>query len=122
MIIHDLGKEQEEKVLKHPRIIELLPKDVLPDSTNERIVSDDGSIHNCIGCFNCWVKTPGACVLQDNYSDMGELLAKSTEVLVISKCCYGGFSPFVKNVFDRSISYVHPKFVIRKGEMHHRFR
>ncbi len=122
MIIHDLSREQEESVFNHPRIKELLPKAESRTSTNERIISDNGSIRNCVGCFGCWIKTPGACVIRDEYGDMGELLAGSTEVLVISKCCYGGYSPFVKNVFDRSISYVHPKFIIRKGEMHHRFR
>jgi len=49
-------------------------------------------------------------------------LSKCQEVILISKCCYGGFSPFVKNVLDRSISYIHPYFVIRNGEMHHRRR
>lgn len=53
---------------------------------------------------------------------MGEYLSKCNEVIIISKCCYGGFSPFVKNVLDRSISYVHPYFVIKNGEMHHRRR
>jgi len=41
------------------------------------------------------------------------------ELFIISQCCYGGFSPFVKSVLDRSISYIHPYFVIRNGEMHH---
>lgn len=122
MIIHDLSKEQEKKVLSNLRIQELLPKSASSNDTEEMIVSDNGTIRNCVGCFGCWIKTPGACIIRDDYGDMGELLAKSSELLVISRCCYGGFSPFVKNVFDRSISYVHPKFTIRKGEMHHRFR
>jgi multimeric flavodoxin WrbA len=86
------------------------------------IISDDGSIKHCIGCFGCWIKTPGACVIRDNYGDMGEYFSKCKELIIISKCCYGGFSPFVKNVLDRSISYVHPYFEIRNGEMHHRRR
>jgi len=53
---------------------------------------------------------------------MGEYLSKCKEITLVSKCCYGGFSPFVKNVLDRSISYIHPHFVIRNGEMHHRRR
>lgn len=86
------------------------------------VITDDDTIHNCIGCFGCWFKTPAACIIRDKYGDMGEYLSKCKELIIISKCCYGGFSPFVKNVLDRSISYIHPYFTIRGGEMHHKKR
>ena len=35
---------------------------------------------------------------------------------------YGCTSPFVKTVQDRAISYIHPDFLLRKGEMHHKRR
>jgi multimeric flavodoxin WrbA len=109
LIIHDLKKEDFEKEFSSS----------LEDTV---IISDDESIHNCIGCFGCWVKTPGACVIRDKYADMGKYLSKCREVIIISQCFYGGFSPFVKNVLDRSISYVHPFFKIKNGEMHHQRR
>ncbi|MDE7133468.1 MAG: flavodoxin family protein, partial [Lachnospiraceae bacterium] len=49
-------------------------------------------------------------------------MSKCTELIFISRCCYGSVSPFVKMVQDRAISYIHPNFVIRKGEMHHKRR
>lgn len=109
LIIHDLEKEEFEKLLSS-------------DINEVVILSDDERIHNCIGCFGCWIKTPGTCVIRDKYGDMGELLSKCNEVTLISKCVYGSFSPFIKNVLDRSISYVHPYFKIKNGEMHHRRR
>ncbi len=109
LLIHDLEEEKFK---------ELLPSTI----DNIAIVSDHGTIHHCIGCFGCWIKTPGACVIRDAYGDMGEHLSKCNEVIVISKCFYGGFSPFVKSVMDRSISYIHPYFEIRNNEMHHRGR
>lgn len=109
LIIHDLKSEDFEKLFHNG----------LEDTM---VISDDESIHNCIGCFGCWVKTPGACVIRDKYGDMGEHLSKCNEVIIISRCTYGGFSPFIKNVLDRSISYVHPFFKIRNGEMHHKRR
>ena len=72
--------------------------------------------------FGCWIKTPAVCIIRDKYGDMGEYLSKCKKLIIISKCCYGGFSPFVKNVLDRSISYVHPYFKIKNGEMHHKRR
>ena len=50
---------------------------------------------------------------------MGKKLGATDELIVISKCSFGSFSSFIKNVFDRSISYVLPYFEIRDGEMHH---
>lgn len=109
LLIHDLENSELQKIFSKS----------LDDT---RIISDDGTIHHCIGCFGCWIKTPGACIIRDNYDDMGKYLSKCNKVIIISKCCYGGFSPFVKNVLDRRISYVHPYFVIKNGEMHHRRR
>lgn len=109
LIIHDLTKEQWEAL-------------DLPISENTRIISDNGTIHKCISCFGCWIKTPGQCIIPDEYQRMGELLAKAEEVTVISRCSFGGYSSFVKNVLDRSIPYILPFFEIRKGEMHHKSR
>lgn len=109
LIIHDLDEKEIESIVHN-------------SSDDFMMISNNHPIRNCIGCFGCWVKTPGACVIRDQYGDMGEKISKSDEVMIISKCYFGGFSPFVKNVLDRSISYVHPYFTIRNGEMHHKSR
>jgi multimeric flavodoxin WrbA len=83
------------------------------------IISDNGTIHPCVCCFGCWVKTPGRCVINDGYNTMGELLAKCRRLVIISRCFYGGYSPFVHNVLDRSIPYLLPYFQTQNGETHH---
>lgn len=87
-----------------------------------QVIADGGPARPCIGCFGCWIKTPGTCVIRDGYADMGARLSRCKRLFIVSQCVYGGFSPFVKTVIDRSISYVHPYFVIKNGEMHHRGR
>ncbi len=87
-----------------------------------KIISPESDIHNCIGCFGCWVKTPGKCVIKDGYENMGQYLSRSEQIIYISECCYGSVSPFVKMVQDRSLAYIHPYFEIRNGEMHHKRR
>ena len=87
-----------------------------------KLIGPKGGIHPCTGCFGCWVKTPGKCVICDGYENMGRDMGRCSELILVSRCCYGSVSPFVKNVLDRAISYVHPDFVIQKGEMHHRRR
>ena len=87
-----------------------------------KIIKPEGEIRHCIGCFGCWVKTPGECVLHDGYEHTGSDLGKCKELIIVSRCCYGSVSPFVKTVLDRALSYIHPNFVIRKGKMHHKRR
>ena len=94
----------------------------IPVEGEYKIICPKGDIHHCIGCFGCWVKTPGKCVIHDGYEGMGIDMSKCSEMILVSKCCYGSPSPSVKMVLDRAISYVHPDFVISKGEMHHKPR
>ena len=49
-------------------------------------------------------------------------MSKCTELIIVSKCSYGSVSSFIKAVQDRNISYIHPCFVIKNGEMHHKRR
>jgi multimeric flavodoxin WrbA len=79
-------------------------------------------IHHCIGCYGCWIKTPGVCVIKDGYENIGQLFSKCDELIVISKCVYGSYSSFIRNVWDRSISYLLPYFVLKNHETHHKKR
>lgn len=97
----------------------------MPVSADVQIVSPatgSGNIKNCIGCFGCWHKTPGECVIHDGFERTGAKLGHCDQLIFVSECVYGSLSPFCKMVLDRSISYVHPNFVMRRGEMHHKRR
>lgn len=109
LIVHDLSQEMWNAL-------------ALSFGKETKIIDRQGEIKKCVGCFGCWVKTPGQCVIKDDYQKMGELLAQTEELILISKCSFGGFSSFVKNVMDRSISYILPFFEMRNGEMHHKSR
>lgn len=87
-----------------------------------KIIKPEGPIKNCIGCFGCWVKTPGQCVIKDGYHTVGYDMSRCDEQIIISKCLYGGFGSFVKMVLDRGISYVRPDFAILKSGMRHKQR
>ncbi len=94
----------------------------VPVAGEYKVIKPQGRIHHCIGCFGCWVKTPGKCVIHDGYEGTGSDMGKCTELILISRCYYGSVSPFVKMVQDRALSYIHADFVMRKGEMHHKRR
>ena len=98
-------------------------EDFAPQVEGEyRLLKPDDEIIQCIGCFGCWLKTPGKCVMNDGYQMLGAAWGRCEEAILVCRCVYGSPSPFVKNVLDRSIGYVHPDFVMRGGEMHHRRR
>lgn len=80
------------------------------------------TVKPCVGCFGCWVKTPGKCVIKDKDSDFVTLMPHVHEVIVISQLVFGGFSPDIKAVFDRSIGFILPFFCDVNGEMHHKQR
>jgi len=103
IIIHDLGPEELDIRL----------------GENDVVISPGSHISPCIGCFGCWIKTPSVCVIKDAYQKLGCMLCYVDEIICISKCTYGGFSPFVKNVLDRSIGHLLPFFSIRNNEVHH---
>ncbi len=73
----------------------------------------------CVGCFGCWLKTPGKCIVNDSDSDFATIMPHVDEVVVISQLVFGGLSPRVKAIFDRSIGFVLPFFCEVEGEMHH---
>lgn len=108
LVIHDLSEKEWNKISA--------------DYEGWQVVSDNGNIGPCIGCFCCWRKTPGECVIKDGYENMGALIHHADEVVVISRYTYGGFSSFVKNAFDRCIGFVLPQFEVIKGETHHKRR
>lgn len=94
----------------------------VPINGEYKVIKPCHHIQHCIGCFGCWVKTPGKCVIHDGFEDTGIMMSQCSELIFISKCCYGSVSSYVKMVQDRAISYIHPNFVIRQGEMHHKRR
>ena len=108
LLIHDLSPEEWTKVSR--------------EYDGWDIVSDNSSIRPCVGCFSCWNRDPGRCAIKDGYDNMGSLIHHADEVVVISRYTYGGFSGFVKNVFDRCLGYVLPQFEVAGGETHHQKR
>ncbi len=65
------------------------------------LIQEDGKIRPCNGCFSCWTKTPGMCVIPDRLQKVPALLMQCDTVVIVSRCTFGSVSPFVKNVLDR---------------------
>lgn len=60
-------------------------------------------IANCVGCFGCWTKTPGKCVIRDDAVRVYPRIAESSQVMYISRIRYGGYDTPMKTMLERAI-------------------
>lgn len=80
-------------------------------------------IKPCIGCFGCWVKSPGECLIKgDLTSQTTPAFSQSDYVIIVSSIHYGSYSATMKRVIDRSIPNLLPFFRKYKNETHHKIR
>ena len=77
----------------------------------------------CLGCFGCWIKTPGQCVItNDDVNSIAQKQMRSAAVVLLTKITFGGFSADIKSYLDRSIQNISPDFEVYQGEMRHKMR
>ncbi|MGA8876243.1 MAG: NAD(P)H-dependent oxidoreductase, partial [Candidatus Korobacteraceae bacterium] len=74
---------------------------------------------HCLGCFGCWVKTPGLCVEADAGRDITRAIVRSDVTVLFTPVTFGGYSPELKKMVDRFIQLASPFFQMDHGEVHH---
>lgn len=79
----------------------------------------DKSITPCIGCWNCWLKTPGRCVMKDKMAEIYPDYVNSDTVILLVDTAQGFISHQAKAFFDRTIPHYHPYIELVDGECHH---
>jgi multimeric flavodoxin WrbA len=77
---------------------------------------------HCIGCFGCWLETPGLC----RYGEAGRAIVQeviqSDTIVLFTPVVFGGYSSQLKQIVDRFASLCLPYFSSYHGEVHHRPR
>ncbi len=76
-------------------------------------------LHHCIGCFHCWVKTPGVCVIDDLGRQICRAAIQSAVTIYLSPVKYGCYSPLIRRALDRNLPNILPFFKKINGEVHH---
>ena len=77
---------------------------------------------SCIGCFGCWLKTPGICLEPDAGRDIAQAVVQSDLTILFSPVTFGGYSSEIKKSQDRWLPLILPDFGMYHGEVHHRPR
>jgi multimeric flavodoxin WrbA len=77
-------------------------------------------IKPCRGCFSCWVKTPGRCVIkEDDQEAILRAWADADLIALLTSITFGGYAPELKKAMDRIIPVLLPFFIKIRGETHH---
>lgn len=79
----------------------------------------DMNIKYCIGCFNCWLKTPGECFAKDESHDICREYINSDLAIFTSPVIMGFVSALLKKINDKLIPLIHPYLEMVNGECHH---
>ncbi|MCP4135257.1 MAG: flavodoxin family protein [bacterium] len=67
----------------------------------ESILLREKDIKECIGCFGCWVKTPGLCIHKDDMKQILKKLIESEIQLMVSDVRFGMLSPTLLSAINR---------------------
>lgn len=79
----------------------------------------EAKLAHCLGCFGCWLKTPGMCVENDAGRQIARAVVQSDVTVLYTPVTFGGYSPALKKMVDRFVQIASPFFQIEHGEVHH---
>jgi len=94
---------------------------VLRKTGNSTVVLNlrEMKVNYCIGCYTCWLKTPGSCVFKDDGPHILKEYLNSDFVLYASPLIMGFISSLLKTVQERCLPLVHPFLYVNKDRMQH---
>jgi len=72
-----------------------------------------GDLAFCMGCFGCWTKKPGECMVSDRMASINRKFVQSDVFIYLSPVVFGQFSANIKNALDRWIPNILPFFEVR---------
>lgn len=74
----------------------------------KNIVLSKLNINNCLGCFSCWIKTPGKCAINDDMSKAIEDMLWADTIIYSFPLYYFSIPGSLKTFIDRQLPMVLP--------------
>ncbi len=79
----------------------------------------DMDIRPCIGCNDCWLKTPGICAIKDDYEKILIEMLRTDRILFFAEGRLGFVSHSMKDVVDRILPLATMYLHFKEGQMRH---
>ena len=73
------------------------------------------NIKDCLGCFSCWNKTPGCCILKDDMSVVLEKIRLADIVVWATPLYHFGMTARLKRIMERTLPLCKP-YIVKRGD------
>ena len=111
LVLNTLGEEVLDQV-----------NALITDKEVEIVETSDMKIAHCIGCNQCWLKTPGICAIKDDYEEIIKKLVETENLWIVSDTRFGFLDYKGKRVMDRIMPMLNMTVGFRDGWMRHKLR
>lgn len=105
---------------KHASQIESMLADM--DEQIKILATAEMKIGHCMGCNQCWLKTPGKCAINDDYQQIIPQLVKAQNLWIVTNTKFGFLDYRGKRVIDRIMPMLNMYIEFRGGWMRHQLR
>ena len=72
---------------------------------------------HCMGCNQCWLKTPGICAIKDDYEEIIKKLVETENLWIVSDTRFGFLDYKGKRLMDRIMPMLNMTIGFRDGWM-----
>ena len=111
LVLNTLGNDHTEQI-----------KALIQDKEVEIIDTSDMKIAHCMGCNQCWLKTPGICAIKDDYEVILKKLVEVDNLWIVSDTQFGFLDYKGKRLMDRIMPMLNMTVGFRDGWMRHELR
>ena len=77
------------------------------------------ALHRCVGCFGCWVRTPGQCAFDDDGRVIDRQVIAADLVVLASPILMGHVSALLRRANERLLPLLLPYARLVEGECRH---
>ena len=104
------GSPKAERGNTHVMVAAFLEGAAKAGAETENVLLARKKIGHCIGCFTCWTKTPGKCVIKDDMEDLLKKYMGSDIAIMASPLYVDHVTGIMKDFMDRMLPLVCPQF------------